>query len=256
MLLYAITDKGKLIIARQESRSLDEKGNIMQTSHMDLTRGKKIISAGMMTVEHGDIIRMEHHAADYEPIHTESITFQQTIERIFSTYGFPEIHDKCVQKHVSHPPQIHIVDEPTLLNQKKSVSPPSIFYLQPKEISASLGEAPLRNRAGSSLAPIDFAARTANFNNILAKGVSRKQTSHESAQPTFFSRSSTSEMSTFNVSMPMITDSCSSNDSVPHDRSSRAWISKPQESVVGIKLSKQRVLAWDSDGKAVLLSKH
>lgn len=256
VLLYAITDKEKLIIARQKSHSLDGKGNIMQTSHMDLTRGKKIISAGMMTVEHGKIIRMEHHSADYEPIHTESITFQPTIERIFSTYGFPEIHDQCIQRPLSHPPQIHAVDDSTLLNQKRSVFPSLRFYPQPIEISSSLGEAPLRNRATSSLAPVDFAARTANFNNIIAKGVSRKRTSHQSAQPTFFSLTSTSGMPTFDVSMSRITDSCSSNDSVPQGSSSKAWTSKPPESIAGIKPSKQKILAWDSDGKPVLISKY
>ncbi len=283
--LYVISEKERLTIAKRMSLSMNDAGHYLPASHIDISKGKPVISAGMIKVQGGKIIEIDNQNADYEIIDITSNNLKKLTEQAFQTHGFESVQNKFVYKKSVKPSHaikhgqsasVSCDDEQEMLAKKETLlSSQSLFYSRPinstgsssSKSSGVLKELSLPSKASSSLAPVDFAARAANFNHVMAKGVHRKQASQQSVQSTFFNQSSTSgirEMSsgmpTFSVSRPGIidrypsNDSFFSNDTVSQNRSAQS-ISKAlhhQEHVVGIRLDQQRILTWDADGKPVI----
>ena len=222
--LYVISEKGKLMLAKQESLSMNDSGRYLPASHMDLARGKKVIGAGMLHVREGKVVRIDNQTPDYEPVDLQSNDLKSATEQVFQMNGFTDAQDKFIyierckssnttrrmQESAAHNSDV----QASLEKNEKSLFSPSFFSSQRtynEEISSLVSSSAVFSQpsrsVSSNLASVDFAAHKANFNNIISKGVSVKRTSQQYTPPNFFNRSNSSTMqgtssgvSTFNVS--------------------------------------------------------
>ena len=217
--LYIISDKGKLLIAKQESLSVDDSGRSLPVSHMDIARGKKVIGAGTIRVHNGKIASIDNNAPDYEPIdmtyngprdkilQDSDVTLKNSTEHAFLMNGFSEAKDKFVYSErfeslpamrraqaVSANNNIQAIHEKkekllssqsifssgtTYIDRMTSLNTPSTLVTQPPRPSQSL------------LAPVDFAARKANFSQLIYKsGAMQVSRASSTQQQQFFGGSS------------------------------------------------------------------
>lgn len=250
LLLYAITDKGKLILARKNSLSRDERGHVIEVSHIDLTRGKKIISAGMLKVKNGEIVEIDYHAPDYESINSSSTILQNALKHIFSEYGFPEIKDTFAHNILDISQHSPSVSNRKCVNEKTNLSLQSIFAAEhiPLYETASRESKPRLNPSSSNqqLIPIDIEAKKTAFQQIRPLN-SRPQSSGYIAERGFKPKENVSKISMFRVS------------SEYHDFSSKSepqTLARPSEKIqrnnphhqVCTKINDNLCLAWDDSG--------
>ncbi len=264
LLLYAITDKEKLIVAKQESLSLDDKGNIKQASHMDLTRGRKIIAAGMITIEHGDIISIDSHAPDYEPINIASIALQKKIERIFSNHDFPEVKDKFVREHLSSSRKIETLPEKlVVVNQKMPASTEPMFaveHIPLYEIASRESIHKPSLMCVQQLAPVDFESKKAVFAKTVQQMSARKSTPNHGdkiASNQFRRALNVSQSSMFRVSTPHHVSSLTEDLQITTPKAEKMKKITPhqqqpaQQNLTYVKINDSCGLIWDDEGKPI-----
>lgn len=246
-LLYAITDKGKLILARKNSLSRDERGHAIEVSHIDLTRGKKIISAGMLKVKNGEIIEIDYHAPDYESINSSSSIIQNVLKHIFSKYGFSEIEDTIKQNISQNSLSVskqNFVNEQTILSlQSMFVAEQIPFYETASRESKSSSNPPLSRQ---QLIPIDIESKKIAFQQIRPLNPRHHSSGYISPRP-FKPMENVSKNSMFRVSNTY-DDFSSTTESQTFQRPAQIIQSKTAHPQVCTKINDSLCLAYDVNG--------